>query len=85
MVEPVAARVEVDLEIELAVGLEVVPPVSGNIADVDRQACLGRLAEKPDIAAENQMRELMIVSQPGGGTAVETWESEMVIVSQPET
>jgi hypothetical protein len=64
MAEPVAAGLglELDPEIELAVGLEVVPPASGNIAGVDRQVCPGRLAKKLGIAAEKQMRELVIVS-----------------------
>jgi hypothetical protein len=41
MDEPVVARL--DLETDLATELEVVPLASGNIADVDREACSCRM------------------------------------------
>jgi len=77
-----------DLQAELAVGLEVVPLTSGDIADVDRQACLpDRLAEESGIAAEKQSLELVIPPQPEYkvGTAAVEQEGAMVIVSPPET
>lgn len=59
MVEPLTAVLGLALEMEL----EIAPPASGSIADVDRQVCLGKLPEVPDIAAEE--RVLVIVSQLG--------------------
>jgi hypothetical protein len=77
-----------DLQAELAVGLEVVPLASGNIADVDRQGCFpDRLAEESGVAAEKQSFELVIPPQPEdkAGTAAVEQEDAMVIVSPPET
>jgi hypothetical protein len=59
MAEPLTAVLGLGLEMEL----EIAPPASGSIADVDRRACLGKLPEVPDIAAEE--RVLVIVSQLG--------------------
>jgi len=78
----------VDLEAELTVELEVVPLASGNIADVDRQACFpDRLAEESGIAAEKQSLDLVIAPQPEdkAGTAAVEQEDGLVIVSPPET
>ena len=59
MAEPLTAVLGLALEVELGIA----PPASGSIADVDRQVCLGKLPEVPDIAAEE--RVLVIVSQLG--------------------
>jgi hypothetical protein len=75
MAEPLTAELGLGLEVEL----DIAPPASGSIADVDRQVCLGTLPEVSDIAAEE--RVLVMVSQPGNEVVAvaEKWEGEMVI------
>jgi len=85
MAEPDAVGLAVELG--FAVELEVAPLVSGNIAGVGREACPGRLAEEPGIAAEKRAHDSVIGPQPGNGlgTVAEKREVEMAIVSQLET
>jgi len=65
MAEPLAAGLALQLALDPhpAIELGVVLPASENIADVDIQACPGRLPAHPGTAVEKQEDEMVIVSQ----------------------
>ena len=80
--EAVPAAAGLALEPDLAVELEVVPPASGNIVDVDREAYPGRLVAEAGTGAEKREDESEIASQPETevGSTAEMQGGVLVIV-----